>query len=169
MTALRRFQRLRFSTLISNLCSLRKARSISKTASGTTRWSALLRSSSRTGPMSRRSASTASTCWLVNMTQKCSKRNSTSFKTRSAMPKAEIPTSFLTFQRCLPVSVAVSLKCFKEHFNCLIWRLSFSLKMQVTKQRSATSTVLRASMKQHISHINVPLPAMKHSFCPSMA
>ena len=169
MTASRRFQRLRFSTLTSNLCSLRKARSISRTVSGTTPWSASLRSSSRTGPMSRRSASTASTCSHVNMTRKCSKRNSTSSRMRFAMLRAEILTLFSTFQRSLHVSAAASLKCSKGRFNCSIWRLSYSLKMQVTKQRSAISTVLRASMKQHISHISVPLPAMKHSFCPSMA
>ena len=169
MTASRRFQRSRFSTLISNLCSLRKARSISRTESGTTLWSALLRSSSRTGPMSRRSASTASTCSHVNMTQKCSKRNSTSSRMRFAMLRAEILTLFSTFQRSLRVSAAASPKCFKGRFNCSIWRLSYSLKMQVTKQRSAISTVLRASMKPHISHISVQLPAMRPSSCPSMA
>ena len=169
MTASRRFQRLRFSTLTSNLCSLRKARSISKMASGTTRWNALVRSSSRTGPMSRRSASTASTCLLVNMTQKCSKRNSTSSRMRFAMLRAEILTLFSTFQRSLHVSAAASPKCSKGRFNCSIWRLSYSLKMQVTKQRSAISTVLRASMKQHISRINGLPNAMKPSSCPSTA
>ena len=169
MTASQRFLKLQSSTLISNLCSLRKARSISRTESGTTLWSALLRSSSRIGPMSRRFVSTASTCWLVNMTQKCSKRNSTSSRMHFAMLRAEILTLFSTFQRSLLVSAAASPKCSKGRFNCSIWRLSYSLKMQVTKQRSAISTVLRASMKQHISHISVLLPAMRPSSCLSMA
>ena len=103
------------------------------------------------------------------MTPKCSKRNLMSFKTRFALLKAATQTLFSTFRRYLPVSVAVSLKCFKEHFNCSIWRLSFSLKMQVTKQRSATNTVLRASMKQHISRISELLLAMKPSLCPFTA
>ena len=154
MTASAYFPRLRFCTLTSNLCLSKKVRSISRMASGTTRWSALLRSSSRIGPMSRRSASTASTYLLVNMTLRCSKRNLTSSRTRFAMLKAEIPTSSSTFQRSSPVSAAASPKCSKEHSNCSIWHLSYSLKMLDTKLRSAISTVLRASMKPHTSHIS---------------
>ena len=163
MTALVCFQRLRFSIPTSNPCLLRKARSISRMANGTTPWNALHKSSSRTGPMSRRSASTASTCLHVSMTQKCSKRNLTSSRTRFAMQRAEILTLFSIFQRSLPVSAAVSPKCSKEHFNCLIWRLSYSLKMLVIKQRSAISTASRASMKPHISRISVLLHVMKPS------
>ena len=153
MTASACSPRLRFCTLTSNLCLSKKVRSISRMASGTTQWNALRRSSLRIEPMSRRSASTASTCWHVNMIPRCFKRNSTSSRTHFAMLKAEILTSSSTFQESSPVSAAASPKCSKEHSNCLIWHLSYSLKMLDTKQRSATSTALRASMKPHTSHI----------------
>ena len=163
MTASAYSPRLRFCTLTSNLCSSKKVRSISRMASGTTRWNALHRSSLRIDPMSRRSASTASTCWHANMTPRCSKRNSTSSRTHFAMLKAEILTSSSTFQGSSPVSAAASPKCSKEHSNCSIWHLSYSLKMLDTKQRSATSTALRASMKLHTSHISALLRVMRPS------